>query len=238
MIPSSPRRTWLFLGASSLLYFGPDLLLPTAWLHTALYPILSEVYQGVLVLLGFAYAPSICRAMVQRQIGAGPQYLAIAQALASLPGPPVVLAEHTIPFILTAGLLPRRCQVFVSSALVERLSPVGLRFLFARAAAHANLRQRLAAFLPVLVFTVLPDDFKALSTWLVLGGALLLWLPLHWFFELDADRQAARLVGKEASAGLSEVVAATASPLDCFTPHPPLRWRLRALTRQAASHAD
>ncbi len=231
MIPSSPRRTWLFLGASMLLYFAPDLLLPAAWLHGAFYPLLSKFYQSLLVLVGFAYGPAICRALVVREIDAGPQYAAVSRALATLSGPPLVLADHSLPFILTAGLLPRHCQVFVSSALVARLSPIGLRFLLARAAAHASLRQRLAALLPVLVLTTLPDDFAALSSWLLLGASLLLWLPYHWLFELDADRQAARRVGEDSSAALLEVLAATASPLDRYLPHPPLLWRLRALER-------
>jgi Zn-dependent protease with chaperone function len=239
MIPSSPRRTWLFLGATCLLYFGPDLLLPVAWTQAAVYPILSAAYQGLLVLLGFAYAPAICRALVVHEIGAGPPRQAVDRALLGLRGngrpPPVVLAEHAVPFVLTAGLLPRHCQVFVSSALAGRLSGDGLRFLLARAAAHASLRQRLAAFLPVLAFTVLLPDPKGLAAWLALGGFLALWLPLHWFFELDADRQAARLMGTGAGKGLREVLAANASPLDRLTPRPPLRWRLRAVAERAPS---
>lgn len=234
MIPSTPRRTWLFLGATCLLYFGPDLLLPAAWRQATVYPLLSSLYQGVLVLLGFAFGPAICRALVVREIDSGPTRAAVDRALAPLRGntrpPPVVLAEHNAPFVLTAGLLPNRCQVFVSSALAERLSTNGLRFLLARASAHAALPQRLAGLLPLLVFTVLvPDDPKGLATWLALGGLLLIWLLSHWLFELAADRQAARLMGVGAGEGLREVLIASASPLDKLTPRPPLRWRLRAV---------
>jgi len=233
MIPSSPRRTWIFLGASCLLYFAPDLLLPVTWQQASLYPILSAAYQGGLLLLGFALAPAICRAMVEREIAAGPLRTAVDQALAPLHGlplPQVVVAEHDLPFILTAGLLPRHCQVYVSSALVGRLSLNGLRFLLARAAVHASLRQRLAALLPVLGFTVLlPNDYGSPATWYATAGFLGLWLLLHWFFELDADRRAARMMGPGASEGLHEVVAATATPLDRLSPRPPLHWRLRAV---------
>ncbi len=233
MIPSTPRRTWLFLGATCLLYFGPDLLLPEVWRQAALYPLLSSLYQGVLVLLGFGFGPAICRALVVREIDEGPLRVAVDRALETLRDkarPPVVLAEHSAPFVLTAGLLPGRCRIFVSSALAARLSPNGLRFLLARAGAHASAPQRLAAVLPLLVFTVLvPDDPKGLAIWLALGGLMPLWLLLHWRFELDADRQAARLMGTGASDGLREVLAASASPLDKLSPHPPLRWRLRAV---------
>jgi len=235
MIPSTPRRTWLFLIASCLLYFVPDLLLPAAWSHTGLYPLLSSCYQGALVLLGFGFGPAICRAMVVREIGEGPPRAAVDRALAMLrdkghPLPPVVLAEHATPFVLTAGLLPQRCQVFVSTTLAGRLSATGLGFLLARAAVHASWRQRLAAFLPVLALTVLvPDDPKGLATWLALGGFLVLWLLLHWLFELDADRQAARMLGMGASEGLREVQVATASPLGWLTPQPPLHWRLQVV---------
>jgi len=241
MIPSTPRRTWLFLGASLLLYFAPDLLLPAAWSHDDSYPILATCYQGGLVLLGFAFGPAICRALVVHEIRAGPLRSSVDRALAMLADngcrpPPVILAEHAAPFVLTAGLLPQRCQVFVSSALLERLSMPGLCFLLARAAAHASLRQRMAALLPILGFTVLvPDDPKGLTTWLALGGFLVLWLLLHWLFELDADRQAARLMASGASAGLRAVQAATTSPLGWLTPRPPLNWRLLVVRDEASS---
>lgn len=239
MIPSSPRRTWIFLGASLLLYFAPDLLLPDRLQHVPLYPLLSNVYQGVLVLLGFLFGPAICRALVVREVVAGPLRTVADLALAGIAGrgrrpPPLLLAEHPSPFVLTAGLLPGSCQVFLSSGLAARLSPAGLRFLIARAAAHASLRQRLAACVPVLAFTVLvPDDLKSLSTWLLMAAFLLGWLALHWLFELDADRQAAAMLETGAGAGLREVLAATASPLGWLMPGPPLRWRLRAVDRGA-----
>ncbi len=235
MIPSTPRRTWLFLGASCLFYFAPDLLLPSDWSQARIYPLLSSLYQGVLVLLGFGFAPSICRALVVREVNDGPLPLAVDRARALLPGeayplPPLVIADHPLPFALTAGLLPKHCRIFVSSALVSRLSGTGLRFLLARAVVHASLRQRLVALLPILAFTVLvPDNPKGLNTWLVLGGFLVLWLLLHWLFELDADRRAARLMGSGGGDGLREVVAASHSAPGWLTPRPPLRWRLRVV---------
>ncbi len=237
MIPSSPRRTWQFLGLSLLLYYGPDMFLPDAWNQA--HPVLVNAYQGVLVLLGFAYAPAICRAMVLREVAPGPLRSGVDTALAHLGRtgrrlPPLVLAQHDSPFVLTAGLLPGQCQVFISSALASRLSPDGLGFLLARAAAHATWRQRLVAFLPVLAFTVLvPNDPKGLATWLFLGGILLLWLCLHWLFELDADRQAASLQGAGAVAGLRELLAATASPLGWLSPGPSQRWRLWVVERES-----
>jgi hypothetical protein len=243
MIPSTPRQTWLFLGASCLLYFAPDLLTPAAWSQTEIYPILSSCYQGLLVLLGFGYGPAICHAMVVREIDAGPPRMAVDQALAILaatrsPAPPVILAEHAVPFVLTAGLLPKRCQIFISSALAGKLSANGLRFLLARAAVHATWRQRLAAVIPVLLFTALLPDPKDLASWLVVVGFLAAWLPLHWLSELAADRQAARGMGSQASDGLREVLAATASPLAWLTPRPPLSWRLRAVRGHATPPAD
>jgi hypothetical protein len=38
-----------------------------------------------------------------------------------------------------------------------------------------------------------------------------------------------------AEPGLREMLTASALPLDKFTPHPPLRWRLRAVSVPAAS---
>lgn len=234
MIPSTPRRTWLFLGFSLALYFAPDQLTPAVWQHTTLYLPLSSAYQGMLVLIGFGYGPAICRALVVREIDAGPLRSAVDQARTRLlaakrPPPALILAEHAAPFVLTAGLLPGRCQIFLSTELAGRLGPNGLPFLLARAAAHAGLRQRLAALLPMLAFTVLLPDPKGLADWLLVAGFLVLWLPLHWLFELDADRQAARMMGAGAAAGLLEVATATASPLGWLTPQPPMRWRLRAV---------
>jgi Zn-dependent protease with chaperone function len=241
MIPSNPKRTWLFLGTSVLLYLAPDLLLPRAWLGASYYPLLLSGYLGGLVLLGFAYGPAICRAMVLREIDSGPWRSRLDQALASLPGssqprPKVLLAEHRVPFILTAGLLPRHCQTFVSSGLAGQLTTTGLRFLFARAYAHATLRQRLVALLPVLCVTVLlPDTPDSLASWLELGALLLVWLLLHWYFELDADRQAAKLMGADAGVGLSEVDMALASPMGRLNLSPPLAWRMRVVGGQGAS---
>ncbi len=235
MIPSSPRRTWLFLGITALLYFVPDLLAPEAWRQAGLYSALSASYQGLLIVLGFALGPTICRALVIEEIHAGPLRSSVDHALSKLSLPlRVVIAGHALPFVLTAGLLPQRCQVFISSALVARLSPNGLHFLLARANAHTVGSQRLATLLPILAFTVLiPDDPKGLATWLEIGTFLLFWLLLHWLFELDADRQAARLLGADASEGLREVQVATASPLGWLTPQPPLNWRFRMVKRHA-----
>lgn len=232
MIPSSPRRTWLFLGITALLFFAPDLLTPEAWQQARLYSTLFASYQGLLIVLGFALGPAICRALVIEEIHAGPLRTSVDRVMSKL-SPPlrVVIAGHALPFVLTAGLLPQRCQVFVSSALVARLTPNGLHFLLARASAHTTGRQRLAALLPILAFTVLiPDVPKGLATWLEISAFLLFWLLLHWLFELDADRQAARLLGAGASEGLRAVQAATASPLGWLSPQPPLSWRLRAIS--------
>ena len=240
MIPSSPRRTWLFLAATLALYYAPDLLTPAAWQGDRLFPPLSAAYQGLLVLLGFGYGVAICRAMIVSQVSGGPLLAAIDQARSALVRgaswqPPVVCVDHPLPFALTAGLLPARCEIFISSGLVARLSPTGLRFLLARAAVHAGARQRLAALLPVMILAVLVPDPKNLADWLVLAAYLVVWLAFHWVFELDADRQAARLMGGQATAGLCEVHAATASPLAWLTPHPPMRWRLRAVAPGGAA---
>ncbi len=239
MIPSTPRRTWLFLIASTLAYFSPDLLVPAAWAHTPPYLIGSALYQGMLVVLGFGFGPALCRAMAVSPADASFLPDAIGQARAGLrasglDGPPVQLFEHAMPFVLTAGLLPRRCEVFVSTGLASRLTPSGLRFLLARAAVHATLRHRLAALLPLLVFTMLlPDDLASPITWIETGGFLLLWLMVHWAFELDADRRAARAVGSEAADALQEGLAITHPHPAWLSTHPPLRWRLRAIRARA-----
>jgi len=235
MIPSSPRRTWLLLLASSLAYFGPDLLVPAAWAHTSLYLTLSAVYQGMLVVLGFWFGPAICRALAVSTIATGPLHAVVERERtglsdAGLPRPPVLLFEHAMPFALTAGLLPSHSEVFVSSELASRLTPAGLKFLLARAAIHATVRHRLAALLPVLAFTVLlPDDLKSVATWLETGGFLLLWLMLHWIVELDVDRAAAGAVGGDATDALREWLAVTAVHPAWLTTHPPVAWRLRAV---------
>ncbi|MGO9446710.1 MAG: M48 family metalloprotease [Thiobacillaceae bacterium] len=235
MIPSSPKRTWWSLILSSLAYFGPDLCVPAVWAHTPTYIVLSNLYQGTLVVLGFWFGPAICRALMVHEIRMGPLYACTEREQAGLRAaglaePPIVLFDHAAPFVLTVGLVPKRCAVFISTGLVSRMTPLALKFLLARAAVHAALRHRLAALLPMLVFTVLlPDDLKSVSTWLVGGGFLILWLMMHWFFELDADRCAARAVGGDARAALREWLLATNPHPAWLTPHPPLKWRLRAV---------
>jgi hypothetical protein len=236
MIPSSPRRTLLFLLVSSLTLYGPSLLSPASWDKNATYLLFSSLYQAVLVVAGFWYGPAICKALIVKTVTAGPLRLSVDIALvelhkreghAYLAGVPVVLAEYPVPFIVTAGLLPKQSQVFISSAMVERLGVNGLRFVLARALVHGRWSQRLAAMLPVLVLTVmLPDAPADTSDWFGLGGFLLGWLIVHWIFELRADHQAAQAIGIEAAQGLRELLAATTKSGGWFAVHPPLRWRL------------
>jgi Zn-dependent protease with chaperone function len=242
MIPSSPRRTWLFLLISCALFFGPDLLAPAAWSGTVAYRTLSTAYQGLLVILGFWLGPAICRALVVRRVNAGPVHEALEAAVRTLGDAgwrpaPITLADHPMPFVLTAGLLPSRVEVFLSSGLARRLSEPGLRFLLARALAHGSWPHRLADVLPVLAFTVwVPDEPAGLGSWLALAVGLLLWLALHWAFELAADRRAGRVLGSLAASALREVETATRTPLSRLIPHPPLRWRIRAVGLDQTRH--
>ncbi len=245
MIPSSPRRTWTFLLVSSLAYFVPGLLVPAAWDKTAAYLLLSDFYQGALVVAGFWYGPAICRALVLREVVAGPLRQAVDRTLAELrangehsrpAGIPVTLAEHSAPFVVTAGLLPRHSQVFLSSALAGRLGEHGLRFLLARALVHGGLPQRLAAVLPVVGLTVmLPDTPTGPVAWLSVAGFLAGWLAIHWFFELRADFQAAQAMRHGADAGLREVLAAGTAPAGWLFAQPPIRWRMHMVGRAAPS---
>ena len=236
MIPSSPSRTWIFLLFSSLAFYLPGLLAPAAWDKNATWLLLFSLYQGALVIAGFWYGPAICRALVVKTLVAGPLRQAVDLTLAELRKKnslvrlaemPVTLAEYPLPFIVTAGLLPGQSQVFVSSALVERLGINGLHFLLARALVHGGLAQRLAALLPVLVLTVMrPDTPSDALAWLGLAGFLLAWLLMHWYFELRADRQAAQALGPLAAQGLREVFLASATRAGWLSVQPPIRWRL------------
>lgn len=236
MIPSSSRRTWVFLILSSIALWGPDLVVPSAWQHQPAYLLVSNVYQSFLVVAGFWFGPAICRAMVVGEVKAGPVHDAICQALdeigrdRSIRRLPITLFEHPQPFILTAGMLPSQCEIFISTELARRLGPDGLRFQIARATAHGLLPQRLVALIPVLLLTVLfPDGFN----WTTLMYSvifLVAWLAMHWFFELQTDRQAARMLGVDASVGLAELLAATGGMAGKLSMHPPLRWRVHAIS--------
>lgn len=233
MIPSSPRRTWIFLIVSTLVFFGPDLVVPETMAHDPTYLSLYGLYQGVLIVAFFGFGPALCRAMVIAELTAGPLRAALDQAKAGLrgvPDLPVTLVEHQAPFIVTAGLLPAQSAVFLSSETVAGLGPLGLRFLLARALAHGGPGQRLAAVLPILLLTLLwPDDYSALSTWLFLAAFSAAWLAVHWTFELRADRAAARAMGDGAELGLAEMLASGGGALAGLSMQPPLRWRLRAV---------
>jgi hypothetical protein len=239
MIPSSPRRTWIFLLASSLAFYGPSLVVPAAWDQNATYLLLSSLYQGALVVAGFWYGPTICRALVVKEVPEGPLRQAVSRSLTTLRENvghvrlaeiPVVLVENSAPFIVTAGLLPGQSEVFLSSTLAERLGVNGLRFLLARALAHGGVSQRLAALLPVLVLTVmLPDTPSDAQAWLGLAGFLVGWLSVHWYFELRVDRQAAQALGPGAEEGLREVLAASATSVRWLSLQPPVRLRLHIM---------
>jgi hypothetical protein len=240
MIPSSPKRTWIFLVLSSLAFYTPVLLMPGDWEKDTSYVLFYTIYQGALVLAGFWYGPAICRSLVVRTLVAGPLRQAVEDiivelrnnnGLAQLAVIPVTLAEYSVPFIVTAGLLPSRSQVFLSSALMERLGANGLRFVLARALLHGSLSQRLAALLPVLVLaTMITDTPSSILAWLALAGFFLGWLLMHWFFELRADSKAAQALGPAAAAGLRELWQATASTPGWLSVQPPIRWRLYIVT--------
>lgn len=198
-----------------------------------------NIYQGALVLAGFWFGPAICSSLVVRTVVAGPLRHAVDltmtelrsnNGLARLPAIPVTLAEHSVPFIVTAGLLPAQSQIFLSSALVQRLGMNGLRFLLARALLHGSLSQRLAALVPVLVLTAVIQDIpSSIPAWLALAGLLLGWLLMHWLFELRADSKAAQALGPAAAEGLRELLQATASAPGWLSMQAPIRWRLHIL---------
>lgn len=236
MIPSSPMRTWIFLLLSSLAFYAPVILMPGDWEKDTSYVLFYTVYQGALVLAGFWFGPAICSSLVVRTVVAGPLHQAVEETIVELHNNsgltqlaviPVTLAEYSVPFIVTAGLLPAQSQVFLSSALVERLEANGLRFLLARALLHGSLSQRLAALLPLLVLTaMIPDTPSSILAWLALAGFLLGWLLMHWFFELRADSKAAQALGPAAAEGLRELLQATASTPGLRLMQAPIRWRL------------
>lgn len=180
--------------------------------------------------------------MVVREVSAGSARHRVDQALSMIAHqgckpPPMALVEQVMPFVLTAGLLPQRCQTFVSTALVDRLSFNGLSFLLARAAFHADWPQRLAALLPLLVFTLLiPDDPQGLASWLEIAG-FAFWLVLHWLSDRHVDWKAGKILGTAAIEGLHAGLAAMASPLAWLTPQAPIRWRLRAVSLQSSTLA-
>ncbi|MHB1215156.1 MAG: hypothetical protein ACYCY9_09235 [Thiobacillus sp.] len=242
MIPSSAKRTLIFLLLSVLVFWGPDWLVPTAWQHDATYPLVSNLYQGLLVIAGFWFGPALCNAMVVDEVRAGPLRQAIdrvldelntaglnTQATAhSLAVLPVTLVDHPQPFIVTAGLLPGQCQVFLSTGQAVRLGPAGLRFLLTRAMVHGEVSQRMASMIPVLLLTVAFPDTLDWVTSLTLAGCCLGWLALHWTVELRVDAKAARVIGPHAIEGLRELIAATAAAASTLSLHAPTGWRLKA----------
>jgi len=129
---------------------------------------------------------------------------------------PVEAGHDKFPY----GLVQRLMDEIVDLSTLKRL-----------AAVHATGGQRMVAVIPLLIFTILPDQPEGLAGWLGILGFLLAWLAVHWLFELDADRRAARLVGTMANQGLRDVHAATRSPLGWLTPRPQFGWRLRAVTQ-------
>jgi hypothetical protein len=242
MIPSSARRTLIFLLLSVVVFWGPDWLVPAAWQNDATYLLASNLYQGLLVIAGFWFGPALCRAMVVDEVSAGPLRQAIDQILdelntaelntqatrRSLAILPVTLVDHPQPFIVTAGLLPSQCEVFLSTGQAFPLGPAGLRFLLARAMVHGDVSQRMASMIPVLLLTVWFPDTLDWVTALTVAGCCLGWLALHWAVELRVDAKAARVIGPQAMAGLREVIAATAPAASTLSLHAPAAWRLKA----------
>jgi hypothetical protein len=227
MIPSSPRRALVFTIVSSALYFGPDLLMPRAWSASADYDFYYACYQSALVVVAFWFSPAICRSMVVRKLDSE---TIIGRAGESICNLPLTIFDHPVPFVLTAGLLPAQCEIFLSKGFTDRLTLPGRRFLLARATTHGSWIQRLGAFVPALLFAWffpgIPDSLKA---WLDMAAFLGLWLLLHWGLELSVDRAAARLCGAGAIDGLRDLLAVTNPHNSRLTTQPPPGWRVRAV---------
>jgi hypothetical protein len=234
VIPSSPRRTWALLLGIVLILWLPSLLVPAALEEHPTYLLANTLYQCVLIIAMFWFGPALCNAMVVSEPRDGPARLAVDLAMADLDNRPdisairlpVTLFEHFQPFILTAGLLPRHSRVYLSSAFAEETGPAGLRFSLARAMIHGEWGDRLALFIPVLLLTAFFPDLSDWRGWLVLIPVLALWLAVHWWFELRADRKVARILGADAAEGLRETLAASVP--GAFL-HPPPRWREQAI---------
>ena len=218
MIPSSPRRTWTFLLLSSAAFFGPDLFVAASVSKSAEYIFYYNLYQGILVLLGFWLAPMICRRLVEHEVLGGPLRQAVDEIRDQFrngaretpcPDLPLTVIDHRQPFILTVGLLPDQITVFATTGLLKQLGHAGLRFVIARSLAHGQGSQRLAA--------------------VVLALVLLILLIAHWIFELKADRQAARIMGEEAISGLRQLLATQDRAQHLFSLSPPIKWRLGAV---------
>ncbi len=223
MIPSSPRRTLIFTLVSSLLYVGPDFLMPTAWTGIRSYEFYYACYQSALVVAAFWFSPSICQWLVLRRMD--PE-----GARSTLP---ITIFDHPAPFILTAGLMPRHCEIFLSTGLADRLTPLGKRFLIARAAIHGAPTHRLGAFIPALSFAwFFPGIPDSLNAWLNMLGFLALWLIIHWCLELSVDQSAAKLLGSESTKALRDLLAATNPRNSWLTIQPPLMWRFRVVKCQ------
>lgn len=233
VIPSSPRRTWTLLLGIILLLWLPSLLAPAALEEHPAYLLANTIYQCVLVFAMFWFGPALCDAMVVSEPRDGPARLAVDQAMADLyrrPGIramlPVTLFEHFQPFILTAGLLPMHSRVYVSSTFAEETGPAGLRFMLARAMVHGEWGHRLASFVPVMLLTAFFPDLSDWRGWLMLIPLLALWLALHWWFELQADRKVALILGADAAEGLQEALVA---PVPGAFLQPPPHWREQAI---------
>ena len=233
MIPSSPRRTWALLLVIVLLLWLPSLLTPDALEEQPTYLLANTLYQCALVVVLFWFGPALSNAMVLSEPCDGAARQTLDQASADLEGRPglatrlpVTLFEHFQPFILTAGLLPQHCRIYVSTTLVEEIGPAGLRFTLARAHLHGGWGHRLVAFVPVLLLTAFFPDLSDWRGWLVLAPLLAIWLALHWWIELQTDRQVARILGADAAEGLRETLAA---PVPGAFLQPPPNWRARAI---------
>lgn len=217
MIPSSPRRTLIFTIVSSFVYFGPDFLVPKAWTTSSSYEFYYACYQSALVIIAFWFSPSICHWLVLRKAN-------LAGTETKLP---ITIFDHPAPFILTAGMLPRHCEIFLSSGLANRVTPLGIRFLIARAVTHGTALHRLGAFIPALAFAwIFPGIPDSLKDWLNMFVFLALWLIIHWGLELNVDRSAATQLGSESAGALRDVLAVTNPHNRWLTTQPPLAWRL------------
>lgn len=68
MIPSSAKRTLIFPLLSVFVFWVPHCLVPTACELDATYPLISTLYQGLLVITGFWFGPALCKAMMAENL--------------------------------------------------------------------------------------------------------------------------------------------------------------------------
>jgi len=240
MLPSTLFRKVIYLA------FIVELMILSGWMANffdgdpGIKPLVATLLDLSVALLIWASAPLFAKYWLAppELVDQNVQRLVSVQARAAGCTVPVHVIKSSEPYAGTLGITEFTSQIYVTTGLVQQLSPVALLFVLAHEATHAAEQHILTlfAFVSCSVFISL-----IVGQWWFFSFAMLAFLMFRRYLEFRADRGAAQAIGIDAALiGLQQLEAISPTKkleryIAWALPYPTLKMRHRAVQSKVVS---